>query len=68
MSLHWSCCGTPMLDPAQESLESQDGAEVLLASCGHCGARWMSVVPQEGCPGYWEISCSSTASSRSGQR
>lgn len=42
MTLHWSCCGTPALDK-QAMLGHAKAGSVLVASCSHCGARWVSI-------------------------
>lgn len=42
MTLYWSCCGTPAL--GEQTLLGHHGTgNVLVASCSHCGARWMSI-------------------------
>lgn len=46
MTLYWSCCGAPALDE-QTMLGHVETGNVLVASCGHCGARWMSISQAE---------------------
>jgi hypothetical protein len=41
MSLEWSCCGTPMLDPMVEEMGRPDSFSLTMYRCSHCGARWL---------------------------
>ncbi|SFQ52229.1 hypothetical protein SAMN05216567_11865 [Variovorax sp. OK605] len=51
MTLWWSCCGTPSLG-AQTSIGRHGARDVLVASCAHCGAEWLSLSQAEN-PGDW---------------
>lgn len=62
MTWHWSCCGTPLRDPAQESLGRQDGVDVFLVPCAHCRACWLRIASLTGASIRWEpLSRSSAA-------
>lgn len=52
MTLLWSCCGTPALG-AQTLVGRHGGRDVLVASCSHCGAEWLSM-SQAAQPGDWQ--------------
>lgn len=51
MTLLWSCCGTPSLG-AQTLLGRHGGRDVLVATCSHCGAEWLSLSQAED-PSDW---------------
>jgi hypothetical protein len=51
MTLWWSCCGTPSLG-AQTSIGRHGARDVLVASCAHCGAEWLSQSQAQN-PGDW---------------
>lgn len=52
MTLFWSCCGTPALGE-QTLVKRHGGRAVLVASCAHCGADWLSRSQAEN-PGDWQ--------------
>ena len=43
MTLEWSCCGTPMLDPAEAYLGRVESFELSISACAHCGALWLGL-------------------------
>ncbi|MDM0074824.1 hypothetical protein QTH90_10560 [Variovorax sp. J2P1-59] len=43
MTLEWSCCGTPTLDPDEAYLGRVESSELSIDSCAHCGMLWLSV-------------------------
>jgi hypothetical protein len=43
MTLEWTCCGTPLLDPAEAYLGRVESFELSISSCAHCGALWLDV-------------------------
>lgn len=43
MSLEWTCCGTPMLDPAEAYLGRVESFELSISSCAHCGMLWLGI-------------------------
>lgn len=43
MTLEWSCCGTPMLDPDEAYLGRVDSFELSIDSCAHCGMLWLGI-------------------------
>lgn len=59
MTLLWSFCGTPALG-AQTLLGRHGGRDVLVASCSHCGAEWLSMSQAEQL-GDWQPLQRSTA-------
>lgn len=43
MTLHWTCCGTPMRHPAEAYLGRVESSELTISSCTHCGALWLGL-------------------------
>jgi hypothetical protein len=43
MTLEWTCCGTPMLDPVEAYLGRVDSFELSISACAHCGALWLGM-------------------------
>ena len=43
MTLEWSCCGTPKLDPGEAYLGRVDSSELSINACAHCGMLWLGI-------------------------
>lgn len=54
MTNEWSCCGTPRLDPVETELGRIESSELWMASCGHCGARWLNVISLTDYTSHWQ--------------
>lgn len=66
MTLLWSCCGTPSL--GEQTLLGRHGArDVRVATCGHCGAEWLSLSQADN-PSDWQPLHSGAAATRAACR